>query len=89
MKKNNKSIKDYDKPYVAVPGDRGEKAAASYKLFGIGVIGIIVIFIFCLLTSCGTYHMTERDRQINYELDKLYTEYMYKRDSLLIEYNKK
>ena len=87
MKKKNKSIRDYDKPYIVGPGDRGERT--SYKLFGIGVIGIVVIFIFCLLTSCGTYHMTERDRQINYELDKLYTEYMYKRDSLLIEYNKK
>ena len=30
----------------------------------------------------------EKERQINYEIDKAYLEYIYKRDSLIIEYNK-
>jgi hypothetical protein len=81
MKKKNKTIKDY--------WYYNNKKKTSYKLFGIGIIGIIIMSIFCLLTSCGTYKMTEKERQINYKLDKLYTEYMYQRDSLIIEYNKK
>lgn len=60
----------------------------SMKVLSYSYCGILLIVLMILLTSCGTYKMTEKERQVNYELDKLYLEYTYKRDSLLIEYNK-
>ena len=49
---------------------------------------ILIILGIMLFSSCGTFKMTEREKQVNYELDKLYLEYSYKRDSIIIEYNK-
>ena len=50
-------------------------------------IGILTIM------SCGTSNLTseqiERKDKIDYELDKLYLEYSYKRDSLIIEFYRK
>ena len=39
--------------------------------------------------SCGTSKLTKRQVKIDYELDKLYLEYSYQRDSLIIEFYKK
>ena len=51
---------------------------------------IFILFIFGMLaTSCGMYKMTERQIIMEYKLDKLYLEYSYERDSLLLEYYKK
>ena len=30
--------------------------------------------------------MTEQEKELNYKIDKLYLEYQYKKDSLLIEF---
>lgn len=49
---------------------------------------LILISIIVLLSSCGTFKMTEKEKQVAYELDKLYLDYTYKRDSIIIEYNK-
>jgi len=60
----------------------------SMRILSYSYCGIILIVLITLLTSCGTYKITEKERQINYEIDKAYLEYTYKRDSLIIEYNK-
>ena len=40
-----------------------------------------------LVSSCGMFTpMSDKEREINYEIDKLYLEYQYKRDSILIEF---
>ena len=54
---------------------------------------ILSILIIILGSSCGTSRLTKeqikhRDN-IDYELDKLYLEYSYQRDSLIIEFYKK
>jgi len=53
----------------------------------------IILGVF-ILSSCGFTNKLTDDQlshrnKIDYELDKLYTEYSYKRDSLIIEYYKK
>jgi len=56
-------------------------------------LGLLIMTIICILimilTSCGTSRLTERQVNIDYELDKLYLEYSYQRDSLIIEFYKK
>ena len=56
-------------------------------------LGLLIMTIVCILimilTSCGTTKLTERQVNIDYELDKLYLEYSYQRDSLIIEFYKK
>tara|TARA_Y100000593_G_scaffold10172_1_gene18382 strand:+ start:558 stop:722 length:165 start_codon:yes stop_codon:yes gene_type:complete len=43
-----------------------------------------------LITSCGMFRpMTEAEKELEYKIDKLYLEYSYKRDSLIIEHYKK
>ena len=47
-----------------------------------------------LTSSCGTFtKLTEEQKKyrnnVAYELDKLYLEYTYERDSLILEYYKK
>jgi|TARA_R110000851_G_scaffold293955_1_gene448568 hypothetical protein len=49
---------------------------------------LILIAIAFSLSSCGTFKMTEKEKTVNYELEKLYLDYSYKRDSIIIEYNK-
>tara|TARA_R110000824_G_scaffold14863_2_gene62935 strand:+ start:1769 stop:1969 length:201 start_codon:yes stop_codon:yes gene_type:complete len=58
---------------------------------GISVIltMILVTVLVMVLSSCGTYNLTERQTKIDYELDKLYLDYSYQRDSLIIEFYKK
>jgi len=61
----------------------------SMKVLSYSYYGIILIVLLTLLTSCGTFtKMTDREKELNYEIDKAYLEYTYKRDSLIIEYNK-
>tara|TARA_R110002096_G_scaffold185280_1_gene364001 strand:- start:546 stop:812 length:267 start_codon:yes stop_codon:yes gene_type:complete len=55
---------------------------------------IIVIMSALVMVSCGTSRnltneQIERRNKIDYELDKVYLEYSYKRDSLIIEFYKK
>ena len=48
---------------------------------------IAIIVGVLLTTSCGTFSkMTEQEKELNYKIDKLYLEYQYKKDSLLIEF---
>jgi|TARA_R100001082_G_scaffold30439_1_gene15301 hypothetical protein len=50
---------------------------------------VIGVFLTVFLSSCGTLSpITEKEKQLEYEIDKLYLEYSYKRDSLIIEFNK-
>ena len=50
---------------------------------------IAAIFLIIFLSSCGTLtSMTEKEKELEYKIDKLYLEYSYQRDSLIIEYNK-
>ena len=63
------------------------------KSTGILIMIILSILIIILGSSCGTSRLTNeqvkhRDN-IDYELDKLYLEYSYQRDSLIIEFYKK
>ena len=51
------------------------------------IIGIIVL----VTTSCGvnrglSIEQVDKRNQIDYELDKLYLEYSYQRDSLIMEF---
>ena len=57
------------------------------------VMMVIITVLVIILSSCGTSRLTNeqvkhRDN-IDYELDKLYLEYSYQRDSLIIEFYKK
>tara|TARA_R100001082_G_C4355634_1_gene156725 strand:+ start:1060 stop:1305 length:246 start_codon:yes stop_codon:yes gene_type:complete len=47
------------------------------------IIGVVVLS----TVSCTIGKITQKEIKINYELDKLYIEYIYKRDSLINEYN--
>jgi len=49
----------------------------------------LVILCICVMAlgSCSTTHSLERIKR-DYELDKLWIEYEYKSDSLIIQYNK-
>ena len=49
----------------------------------------LVVLILLLFSSCGTSQLTQKQIQINYELDKLYIDYRYKTDSLYNEFYKK
>jgi hypothetical protein len=50
------------------------------------VYGMIVVTL--LMCSCGTSQLTQKQVEINYELDKLYIDYKYKNDSLINEFYK-
>ena len=49
---------------------------------------IILSIIVLSTVSCGTSNLTQRQIEINYELDKLWIEYKYKSDSLINEFYK-
>jgi len=53
------------------------------------IMMVIITVLVIILSSCGTTKLTERQVNIDYELDKLYLEYSYQRDSLIIEFYKK
>ena len=48
---------------------------------------IIIVIVSLLFTSCGILSpITDKERELNYQIDKLYLDYQYKKDSLIIEY---
>lgn len=49
------------------------------------VVLLIIIVLSISLSSCS-YQVTPRQAKIDYELEKLYLEYSYERDSLIIEF---
>ena len=49
------------------------------------IIGIIVLS----TISCGTSQLTQKQIEINYELDKLWIDYKYESDWLINEFYKK
>ena len=49
------------------------------------IVGIVVLS----TVSCGVNQLTQRQVEINYELDKLWIDYRYKSDSLINEFYKK
>ena len=51
-----------------------------YMILIIGFIGVIIS-----LSSCSS-KLTPHQVEIDYELDKLYLDYSYKRDSLIMEF---
>ena len=52
-------------------------------------IVLILIMGAFLVTSCGVLApMSEKEKELEYKIDKLYLEYSYQRDSLIIEYYK-
>jgi len=53
------------------------------------IMMVIITVLVIILSSCGTNRLTERQINIDYELDKLYLDYSYQRDSLIIEFYKK
>ena len=50
------------------------------------IMMVIITVLVIILSSCGTNRLTERQINIDYELDKLYLEYSYQKDSLIIEF---
>ena len=55
---------------------------------------ILLTTVIMAMSSCGinrglTNEQIERRNSIDYQLDKLYLEYNYKRDSLIMEFYKK
>ena len=49
----------------------------------------IVIILVLFTTSCTVNKLTQKQVEINYELDKLWIEYKYRYDSLINEFYKK
>ena len=51
---------------------------------------IIIITGVLLTTSCGMFsEMTEKELELQYQIDKAYFEYSHKRDSLILEHYRK
>ncbi len=50
---------------------------------------IILSTVVLTMFSCSTTQITQKQIKINYELDKLWIDYMYERDSLYNEFYKK
>jgi len=57
--------------------------------------GIFIVFYMAMvggllmMSSCGTSQLTQKQIEINYELDKKWIEYRYESDSLINEFYKK
>ena len=48
---------------------------------------IAIIVGVLLTTSCGTFSkVTEKEKEVNYQIDKAYFEYITVRDSLMLQY---
>ena len=51
---------------------------------------IAIIIGVLLTTSCGMFSkMTEKELELQYQIDKAYLEYSYERDSLILEHYRK
>jgi hypothetical protein len=50
---------------------------------------IMIITGVLLTTSCGMFtQMSDKEKELQYQIDLLYLEYSHERDSLIIEYYK-
>ena len=50
---------------------------------------VLLTMVIMSISSCGTSRLTQKQIEIDYELDKLYIDYKYKSDSLINEFYKK
>jgi len=55
-----------------------------FVMFYLTVVGVLL-----MMSSCGTSQLTQKQLEINYELDKMWIEYRYESDSLINEFYKK
>jgi len=55
-----------------------------FIMFYLTVVGVLL-----MMSSCGTSQLTQKQLEINYELDKMWIEYRYESDSLINEFYKK
>jgi hypothetical protein len=96
MKKKSRSEKRYEmaKPTIhwkrseayKVPGPKEWTFERVLNRLGL-ILGLVLLgFVLFSLVSCS---MTEKQVQMEYEIDKLYNKYSYERDSIIIEYNNK
>ena len=96
MKKKSRSEKRYEmaKPTIywkrseiyRVPGPREYTFGRILNIIGT-IIGVtLVASIIFALSSCS---MTQNQIEMEYQIDKLYNQYSYERDSIIIEYNNK
>ena len=54
---------------------------------GINMNKVAIIVGVLLTTSCGTFSkITEKEKEVNYQIDKAYFEYTVIRDSLILKY---
>ena len=94
MKNKSRSAKRYEmakpihwkrsKPFH-VPGPKKYTVGRILNIIG-KIIGVtLVASIIFALSSCS---VTEKQMQMEYEIDKLWLDYSYKRDSIIIQYNK-
>tara|TARA_R110000824_G_scaffold70666_4_gene181139 strand:+ start:276 stop:494 length:219 start_codon:yes stop_codon:yes gene_type:complete len=63
------------------------------SMFGFGFVGMVLVMVVVLLSSCGTFtKLTDAElkhrSKIDYEMKKAYNDYVLINDSLLIEYYK-
>jgi len=94
MKKKSRSAKRYEmakpihwkrsKPFH-VPGPKEYTAGRILNIIGTIIGAILIASIIFALSSCS---ITEKQAERDYELERLYLEYSYQRDSIIIEYNK-
>lgn len=95
MKNKSRSEKRYEmaKPKIYwkrsemyhVPGPKELTLGKVLNIIGT-IIGVtLVASIIFALSSCS---VTEKQAERDYELERLYLEYSYQRDSIIIEYNK-
>tara|TARA_R100001082_G_C4218648_1_gene98213 strand:+ start:161 stop:403 length:243 start_codon:yes stop_codon:yes gene_type:complete len=66
---------------------------SSYLAIDISMIGLLIVILILLLTSCSGYkHLSTTEHQqlnkLDYELSKLWDKYEYESDSLLLEQDK-
>ena len=52
----------------------------------IKVLGIVIFISSCGINKGLTNEQVDKRNKIDYELDKLYLEYSYQRDSLIVEF---
>jgi len=94
MKKKSRSAKRYEmakpihwkrsKPFH-VPGPKKYTVGRILNIIGAIIGAILIASIIFALSSCS---ITEKQAERDYELERLYLEYSYQRDSIIIEYNK-
>lgn len=69
-----------------VPGPKEWTISRVLNIIGT-IIGVtLVASIIFALSSCS---MTQNQIEMEYQIDKLYNQYSYERDSIIIEYNNK